>query len=42
MAARIRERAVETKTMPFLNKTGMTETERAELGAWIAQGARLK
>ena len=42
MAARIRERAVETKTMPFLNKTGMTETERAELGAWIAQGARLQ
>jgi uncharacterized membrane protein len=42
MAARIKERAVDTKTMPFLNKTGMTETERAELRAWIDQGAKLK
>ncbi len=42
MVARIKERAVETKTMPVLNKTGITETERAELGAWIAQGAKLQ
>ncbi len=42
MAARIMERAVSTKTMPFLNKTNITETERAQLGAWIAQGAKLK
>jgi uncharacterized membrane protein len=42
MAARIKERAVVTKTMPFLNRTGITERERAELGAWIDQGARLQ
>ena len=42
MAPRIKERAVETKTMPFLNKTKMEEQERAELGAWIAQGAKLQ
>jgi uncharacterized membrane protein len=42
MAPRIRERAVQTKTMPFLNKTGITETERAERGAGIEQGAALQ
>jgi uncharacterized membrane protein len=42
MAARIKERAVVTKTMPFGNKTGITDTERALLGAWIDQGAELK
>lgn len=40
MAARIRERAVTSKTMPFLNRTGMTEQERAELGKWIDAGAK--
>ena len=37
--ARIKERAVVTKTMPLGNKTGITETERGMLGRWIAQGA---
>ena len=40
-APRIMERAVVTKTMPLGNLTGMTDEERATLGAWIAQGARL-
>jgi uncharacterized membrane protein len=42
MAARIKERAVVTKTMPFNNKTGITEAERALLGAWVDQGASVK
>ncbi len=33
---RIEARAVMTHDMPFLNKTGMTDEERAQLGAWIA------
>ncbi len=36
---RIRVRAVETKTMPLGNLTGITEAERDTLGAWIAGGA---
>jgi uncharacterized membrane protein len=42
MVPRIRERAVESKTMPFLNRTQITPLERAELGRWIADGARLQ
>ena len=42
MAPRILERAVKTSTMPFVNKTQMSDHERAELGAWIAAGARLE
>jgi len=42
LAPRIRERAVLTKTMPNLNKTQMTELERAELGKWIEDGAKLE
>ena len=42
MAARIKDRAYTNQTMPFLNKTAMTPQERAELGAWVDQGARLK
>ena len=42
MAARIKERAVVTKTMPFNNKTGITDAERALLGAWIDQGASVR
>ncbi len=38
---RIRARAVETQTMPPANKTHITPEERACLGRWIAQGARL-
>jgi len=42
LAPRIRERAVLTKTMPNLNKTQMTDLERAELGKWIEDGAKLE
>lgn len=41
-AARIKARAVDLKTMPLGNKTGMTDEERALLGRWIAQGAHLR
>jgi uncharacterized membrane protein len=40
LAPRILVRAVETRTMPLGNLTGMTEDERRTLGAWIAQGAK--
>jgi Predicted membrane protein len=40
-AARIRERAVVTRTMPLGNKTHITEQERAILGAWISEGATI-
>jgi len=39
LAARIRERAVVTQTMPPGNKTGISEAERNLLGRWIASGA---
>ncbi len=39
-AARIRERAVVTRTMPPANKTGITDAERALLGRWVSQGVR--
>ncbi|PYO93320.1 MAG: hypothetical protein DMD62_10405 [Gemmatimonadetes bacterium] len=42
LAERIRIRAVETKTMPLANKTGITDDERALLGRWIAAGAPLR
>jgi uncharacterized membrane protein len=41
LAPRIQLRVIESKTMPMLNKTGMTEAERAILARWIAQGARV-
>lgn len=41
-AERIRVRAVETKTMPLANKTGITDAERDLLGRWIAAGAPLQ
>jgi len=40
-AAGIEQQAVETKTMPLGNVTGMTQAERDLLGRWIAQGARI-
>jgi uncharacterized membrane protein len=40
-ASRIRERAVTTRTMPPGNKTNITDLERAILGKWIDQGARV-
>jgi uncharacterized membrane protein len=42
LAERIRVRAVDTKTMPIANKTGMTEDERALLARWVAAGAPLR
>jgi len=39
MTGRINVRAVEQRTMPLANRTGMTDAERALLGRWIAQGA---
>src|SRR3989442_13495320 len=42
LAERIRVRAVETKTMPLANKTGMTDEERALLARWISAGAPLR
>ena len=41
-AQKINEQAVLTKAMPIGNLTGMTDGERATLGAWIAAGARGK
>ena len=38
-AARIRERAFVTRTMPLGNKTNITDAERAILGKWAAQQA---
>lgn len=40
LAARIRERAVVTRTMPPGNKSNMTEVERAILARWIEGGAK--
>ena len=42
MAPRVKAMAVDAITMPFLNRTKMTDLERAELGAWIEAGAELK
>ncbi len=38
-AGLIKARAVDTPTMPMGNKSGMTDAERARLGAWIDAGA---
>ena len=39
-AAAIRQQAVLTRAMPLGNLTGMTDDERARLGAWIDAGAK--
>jgi uncharacterized membrane protein len=41
-AARIRERAYVTRTMPLGNKTNITDAERAILGSWAAQQAGVR
>ncbi|AHG89685.1 protein of unknown function DUF989 [Gemmatirosa kalamazoonensis] len=41
-AARIRERAVVTRTMPPANRTHMTDEERAVLARWIDYGGRVR
>lgn len=38
-AGLIKQRAVDAPTMPLGNKTGMTDAERALLGAWVEAGA---
>lgn len=42
LAARIHAQAVASQIMPLGNLTGMTDQERARLGAWIDQGAQLE
>jgi uncharacterized membrane protein len=42
LAARIRERAVLQRSMPPGNKTRITDSERAILAKWIADGAQIK
>jgi uncharacterized membrane protein len=42
LAERIRIRAVETRTMPLGNKTGMTDQERDLVARWITAGAPLR
>ena len=39
-AEAIGQQAVDSRAMPLGNVTGMTDAEREELGAWIAQGAK--
>jgi uncharacterized membrane protein len=39
-AAKIYQQAVQLKAMPLANLTGMTDAERAQLGAWYAAGAK--
>lgn len=41
-AARIYARSVATQTMPFMNKTQMTEEERSLIGEWVKAGAPIK
>ena len=41
-ADQIEQVAVESTVMPLGNATGMTAAERATLGAWIRQGAKIK
>jgi uncharacterized membrane protein len=42
MKGRIMDRAVENDAMPWNNRTEMTLDERAELGRWIVDGAKLE
>jgi uncharacterized membrane protein len=41
-ADRIQRVAVDSTAMPLGNATQMTKAERALLGAWIRQGAKIK
>jgi len=41
-APRIYDMAVASEAMPLGNETGMTQQERAELGAWIKAGAKTR
>ncbi len=42
LSAKIMERVVVTQTMPFCNKTGMTNREREKVRQWILQGAKIE
>lgn len=42
MAVRIKAQAVTTDTMPLANETGMTAAERATLGKWVDDGAKIE
>jgi uncharacterized membrane protein len=39
-AAKVYQQAVQLKAMPLANLTGMTEAERAQIGAWFDAGAK--
>jgi uncharacterized membrane protein len=39
-AQKINEQSVLTRAMPLANLTGMTDDERAAIGAWVAAGAK--
>ena len=39
-AAKIYQQAVQLKAMPLANMTGMTDAERAQIGAWYTAGAK--
>ena len=39
-ASRIKARTIDASDMPFMNKTGMSDLERAQLGEWLAAGAQ--
>jgi uncharacterized membrane protein len=39
-AAKVYQQAVQLKAMPLANLTGMTEVERAQIGAWFNAGAQ--
>jgi uncharacterized membrane protein len=41
-AHRIRARSVDSQTMPFMNKTNMTNEERTLIGQWIKAGAPIE
>ena len=40
-APRIKARVIDAKDMPLLNKTNMTDTERAQLANWFSSGAKI-
>ena len=42
LSARILERAVVQRTMPFASRSGMTEAEREVLKRWIEAGSPLR
>lgn len=39
---RIRVRVLVERTMPLMNKTGMTDSERQLLAGWVASGSRIQ